>query len=89
MTFSKYELFSQKKNLIVAHFSLHNNIKKNIIKFKNSFVEYGAPYEDFYEPHITIGKIMNCNSNTKVDLSCIKNLDNNIIYNLKLKLNSN
>jgi 2'-5' RNA ligase len=82
MRFNKFDLFSPKKNLIVAHFILPTHIIEQIIKIKQSFISYGAPNEIFYEPHITLGKIMNCNSSINIDLSKIPLLQINRIDNL-------
>jgi 2'-5' RNA ligase len=82
MKFNKFDLFSVKKNLIVAHFTLPKHTIDQIIKLKQSFIIYGAPNELFYEPHITLGKIMNCNSSVNIDLSEIPLPQTNIIHNL-------
>jgi 2'-5' RNA ligase len=82
MKFNKFDLFSPKKNLIVAHFVLPKQTTDQIIKLKQSFITYGAPNELFYEPHVTLGKIMNCNSSINIDLSKIPLLEINRIDNL-------
>jgi 2'-5' RNA ligase len=87
--FDKYELFSVKQNLIVAKFIISEETKKKIIKFKKQFVQYGAPNEDFYVPHCTLGKIMNCNENTVFTTECCSSIPRITItelHHLKCKL---
>jgi 2'-5' RNA ligase len=59
--FDSFELFSEKQNLIVAKFRFASdkpNDKKQIIDLKKYFSEnFFAPNEDYFEPHITLGKI--------------------------------
>jgi 2'-5' RNA ligase len=57
LTFSNYEIFGTNGNLLVAKFLISSNDKHKIIEFKKQFIEFGAPIEPFFSPHITIGKI--------------------------------
>lgn len=87
LTFSGYELFSIKQNLIVAKFNLPEKTKKQIIEFKKMFVEYGAPLENYFTPHITLGKLMNKSDSGGFDCSKIPMPETIVINQLKCKLN--
>jgi len=85
LTFKGFELFGDKKNLLVAIFDIPKNECNRIINFKKQFVKYGAPQEEYYTPHITIGKLM---YNSKIDIHQLKtyNITNNILNNLSVIL---
>jgi 2'-5' RNA ligase len=75
--FDSFELFSEKQNLIVAKFRFASdkpNDKKRIIDMKKYFsTNYFAPNEDYFEPHITLGKISGANdSDRKIFTELIK-----------------
>lgn len=61
LEFDSFSLFGTHQNLIVAKFKCKNN--KNFINkmigFKKMFCEIGAKEEDYFTPHITLGKINN------------------------------
>ncbi len=50
------------------------NFIKNMILYKNSFVELGAKKENYFTPHITLGKIKS--NQTPVNATHIKNILN-------------
>ena len=56
-TFNGYEFFGNKKNLLIAKYSAKKSVINKIIEFKKKFYQYGAIDEDFFVPHITLGKI--------------------------------
>ena len=87
LEFVKYSLFSIKNNLIVAEFKLPQNQTKNIIRLKSEMEKYGSSHEQYFTPHITLGKIMNCKGNFTIDLLLIPRIQYEIIDNLSLKLN--
>lgn len=82
LEFDSFELFpTSKRNLIVAKFKLVNtytnaNTNTNInnhqqfitdmISYKKSFVEIGAKEENYFTPHITLGKITNLKPNNNI-----------------------
>ena len=89
--FDSFELFGEKQNLIVAKFRFINaNDKKKIINLKQYFsTNFFAPNENYFEPHITLGKILGANdSDKKIFLETIKpklnkpkiNVLNNLSY---------
>ena len=69
LAFDDICLFTQKQNLIVAKFKFFTNTSseyKQIINLKRFCSEnYFAPSEDFFEPHITLGKISGANDNDR------------------------
>lgn len=60
-------LFGSNNNLIIAEFECVNNKNfiKDMIKFKKKFEEIGTKNENYFTPHITLGKINNFNPNEK------------------------
>lgn len=69
LIFDSFELFGEKQNLVVAKFRFppnKSNDKKQIINLKKYFSEnFYAPNEDYFEPHITLGKISGANDSHK------------------------
>jgi 2'-5' RNA ligase len=67
--FHSFELFGEKQNLVVAKFCFspnNSNDKKRIIDLKKYFsTNYFAPNEDYFEPHITLGKISGANDSDR------------------------
>jgi 2'-5' RNA ligase len=63
LTFDKFSLFPEtKKNLVVAIFKSNDvSFIQKMTNFKREFVRIGAKEEDFFVPHITLGKIQNMN----------------------------
>ncbi len=62
LRFSGYDLFSEKRNLIVARYTISHPEYIRILDLKKTCaLKFGAPEESDYEPHITMGKIQNCN----------------------------
>lgn len=63
LEFEEFSLFPDtKKNLIVAKFKCvdkKDNFCQNIIKFKKEFTKIGTNEENYFVPHITLGKIQN------------------------------
>lgn len=59
LEFDRYAMFpDSKKNLIVAKFKCRNkNFLPNMLKFKKMFCPMGAKEENFFTPHITMGKV--------------------------------
>jgi len=57
LTFKSYQLFGANKNLLVATFDMSKADRDRIIAFKQQFVLFGAPAENYFTPHITIGKL--------------------------------
>jgi 2'-5' RNA ligase len=56
--FDRFEIFGSKQNLIIAKFKISDSDKKKIIEFKKDMTEnFFAPDENFYIPHITLGKV--------------------------------
>ena len=87
LIFNSFELFGSKNNLIVAKFKMSKSDENKIIKFKQYCSKtYGAPDENFYVPHITLGKILHYNETNKIDVSKlnISKPNINIIYKPKL-----
>lgn len=76
LEFDQFDFFnSRNKNLIVMKFKCNDpNFIKNMILYKNSFVELGAKKENYFTPHITLGKIKS--SQTNVNATDIKNILN-------------
>jgi|SaaInlStandDraft_6_1057023.scaffolds.fasta_scaffold17757_3 2'-5' RNA ligase len=62
LEFDDYKIFSR-GNLIVAAFKCknisNNKFVNDIIEYKNSFVNNGANEENYFTPHLTLGKIQN------------------------------
>ena len=84
LEFDSFELFGTKNNLIVAKFKISKKEQEKIIQFKKYCSEnYQAPDEDYYIPHITLGKILYYNQTNQLDLSKIA-----IEYPLITKLGS-
>jgi len=65
LEFDEFSLFGTHQNIIVVKFKCKNN--KNfihkMIKFKKMFCQIGANEENYFTPHITLGKINNFNPN--------------------------
>jgi 2'-5' RNA ligase len=63
LTFDRFSLFPEtKKNLVVAIFKSNDpSFIQKMTTFKREFVRIGAKEEDFFVPHITLGKIQNMN----------------------------
>lgn len=57
LTFESFEFFGKHQNLLIAKFSTSEAVTKQIIAFKKQFVQFGAIEEDFFLPHITLGKL--------------------------------
>ncbi len=69
LRFSGYDLFSEKRNLIVARYTISHPDYIRILDLKKTCAtKYGAPAESDYEPHITMGKIQNCNDANRPNL---------------------
>lgn len=89
LIFDSYELFGSKNNLIVAKFKISKSDEKKIIQFKQYCSKsYGAPNENYYAPHITLGKILNYNEKNPIDINKL-NISKpiiNVITCPKLKL---
>ena len=89
LEFDSYQLFGSKNNLIVAKFKISKSDEKKIIQFKQYCSKtYGAPDEDYFTPHITLGKILHYNDSNPINIDKlnISKPDYNIIFNPKLKL---
>lgn len=89
LVFDCYELFGNKNNLIVAKFKMSKSEEKNIIELKKYYSsKFNVPLEDFYVPHITLGKILNMSEKNKINLNNIKISKpiNNKLYPLSMKL---
>ena len=67
LEFDGYSLFPEtKRNLIVAKFKCRDrNFIPNMITYKNSYLSIGAPKEDFFVAHITLGKLQAAHLNTE------------------------
>jgi 2'-5' RNA ligase len=88
LVFDSYELFGSKNNLIVAKFKISKSDEKKVIQFKQYCSStYGAPDENYYTPHITLGKILHYNDSNPININKlnISKPDTNIISNPKLK----
>ncbi len=59
LEFDEYSLFPEsKENLIVMKLKCTNsNFINDIIKYKQLFCSIGAPNENYFTPHITLGKL--------------------------------
>lgn len=68
LEFDNFELFpNEKRNLVVAKFKCNDrNFVSDMIKFKKSFCAMGAKEENYFTPHITLGKIQNIKPDKKV-----------------------
>lgn len=94
LIFDSYELFGSKNNLLVAKFKISKSDEKKIIQFKQYFnITYGSKkhddiIENYFTPHITLGKILYSNKSEQFDMSKLnipKPIINDVI-NPKLKL---
>ncbi len=56
-TFEGFDFFGNNNNLLIAKFSVKKTIINKIIEFKKQFTQFGAIQEDFFVPHITLGKV--------------------------------
>ncbi len=73
LRFSGYDLFSEKRNLIVARYTISHPDYIRILDLKKTCSrKFGAPSESDYEPHITMGKIQNCNDANRPNLAKLK-----------------
>jgi len=61
-TFAGLELFGNHQNLLIAKFSTAKTNIDTIISFKKKFECFGTRPEDFFVPHITLGKISSTSS---------------------------
>ena len=61
LEFDEFSLFGTHQNLIVAKFKCVNdrNFTNKMIEFKRMFCQIGAKEENYFTPHITLGKINN------------------------------
>ncbi len=72
LRFVCYDLFSEKRNLVVARYTISHDEHNWILDLKKTCAtKYGAPIESDYEPHITIGKIQNCNDANRPNLTML------------------
>lgn len=80
LEFDQYSLFpDSKKNLIVAKFKCSDkNFIADMIKFKKMFCKIGAKEENYFTPHVTLGKIQGVKANANIDLSSIPRIVSNI-----------
>lgn len=70
LQFTGYDLFSKKRNLIVARYNISHDEQIRILDLKKiCATKFGAPSESYYEPHITMGKIQNCNHANRPNLA--------------------
>lgn len=69
LEFDSFELFpSEKRNLIVAKFKCSSStFIKDMILYKKSFTNIGAKEENYFTPHITLGKIQCVKSDNNID----------------------
>jgi 2'-5' RNA ligase len=85
LIFEKYDLFPEdKKNLIVAKYKAPKEFTDDVINFQKKFAD--KPFEIindkyYFTPHITMGKIMYKNNNTKMKLNDIPNIEQQIKIN--------
>ena len=92
LVFDSYELFGSKNNLIVAKFKISKSDEKKIIQFKQYCIKtYGSKNiidEDYYTPHITLGKILYYDKTNPLDINKlnISKPSINIISSPKFKL---
>lgn len=70
LTLDHYELFGREKNLLVACFTGPPEFVECVIRHKSLYERYGAKKEDFFTPHITLGKI-HSTTNHEVDLALL------------------
>ena len=70
LEFDEFSLFPDtKKNLVVAKFKCRDkNFIKEMKKFKKLFCEIGAKEENYFTPHITLGKIQGVKANNNINL---------------------
>jgi 2'-5' RNA ligase len=61
LEFDSFSLFGSHQNLIVAKFKCvnSNDFINKMITFKRMFCQIGAKEENYFTPHITLGKINN------------------------------
>lgn len=72
LEFDSYQLFGSKNNLVVAKFKMSKADEKKIIDLKKYYTDkFQAPKENYYTPHITLGKILNMNGENKIDLDSL------------------
>jgi 2'-5' RNA ligase len=57
MAFDSFEFFGKHRNLLIAKFKAPQYVIDHIITYKKQFVKFGAVEEDFFLPHITLGKL--------------------------------
>lgn len=68
LQFDSIKLFGTKNNLVVAKFTISKKEEKKIIEFKKYCSNnYFAPDENYYTPHITLGKILYSSENDKIN----------------------
>jgi 2'-5' RNA ligase len=69
LQFKGYDLFSEKRNLIVARYKINHDEYSCVLDLKKTCAKlFGAPVESDFEPHITMGKIQNCNDTNRSGL---------------------
>lgn len=85
LVFDSFDIF---KNLIVVKFKCEENPEKfvgDVIQFKQSFVNIGAKKENYFTPHITLGKIEGLN---RTDMKAYRELINSLSpINTKIMVN--
>lgn len=70
LQFDSFQLFGTKNNLVVAKFTIGKKEEKKIIEFKKYCAKtYFAPDENYYTPHITLGKILYSSENNDINLN--------------------
>ena len=70
LQFKGYDLFSEKRNLIVARYTINPTEYTRVLDLKKTCARlFGAPVELDFEPHITMGKIQNCNDANRPGLA--------------------
>lgn len=68
--FKGYDFFSEKRNLIVARYTISHDEYLRILDLKKICASlFGAPVESDFVPHITMGKIQNCNDTNRPGLA--------------------
>lgn len=69
LEFDRFELFpTEKKNLIVAKFKCSDKkFISNMIFYKKTFTVLDAKEENYFTPHITLGKIPNIKPNNNIE----------------------
>lgn len=80
LSFDNFCLFPEiKQNLVVAKFKCHKSFIDDTIKFKKEFVKFGTTEENWFSPHVTLGKIQNKNNDTYIDLKKIPKIQETLI----------